>query len=346
MVYQSLMAENSPDYFDEEKLRENAITSIKHGIQDFYRASLFYQRVKELPPDDFAYTPFHDNYEEVGEPDSSRSISAIRNFSAGVLLLLKYRISKSFKNRDDKIFSIFNSKTATEINDDRGFYVKVFYKQTTIDTDGIKKMLSRLNINFDTKALTELIDVRNNVEHLHPKDNYANISSVLASMFSPLEDFINLELNESPEGILGIEWRMMLTHKDFYNATRSKIERKWKSIVFDNGLQGFRENPLKNCPICTIGFISPSHPKILSGDNKISASQYCDEINCTCTECDISLTLKELSEVLFSSFHGMYFQDKDGKHKEEIIEICEKCGTNAFSKTSKKCMWCSHCTNS
>lgn len=49
MVYQSLMAENSPDYFDEEKLRENAITSIKHGIQDFYRASLFYQRVKELP---------------------------------------------------------------------------------------------------------------------------------------------------------------------------------------------------------------------------------------------------------------------------------------------------------
>lgn len=58
---------------DAEKLKENALTSIRLGIEDFQRSRL--------------------SLEQNGDP--ARALSAIRNLFAGVLLLFKYKIATS-----------------------------------------------------------------------------------------------------------------------------------------------------------------------------------------------------------------------------------------------------------
>lgn len=55
--------------FDPDKLKTNALTSIRLGVEDFTRSQLT----------------------EGGDPD--RALSALRNLFAGILLLFKYRIA-------------------------------------------------------------------------------------------------------------------------------------------------------------------------------------------------------------------------------------------------------------
>lgn len=72
--------------FDAEKLKENALTSIRLGIEDFQRS--------QIPLD------------QGGDPE--RALSAIRNLFAGVLLLFKYKIATTVDDPKDAATLIFN----------------------------------------------------------------------------------------------------------------------------------------------------------------------------------------------------------------------------------------------
>ncbi len=71
---------------DAEKLKENALTSIRLGIEDFQRSQLA--------------------KDQGGDP--ARALSAVRNLFAGILLLFKYKIAVSVDDPDDASVLIFN----------------------------------------------------------------------------------------------------------------------------------------------------------------------------------------------------------------------------------------------
>jgi hypothetical protein len=71
---------------DAEKLKENSLTSIRLGIENFQRSFLL--------------------REQNGDP--ARALSAIRNLFAGVLLLFKYKIATSIDDPEDAATLIFN----------------------------------------------------------------------------------------------------------------------------------------------------------------------------------------------------------------------------------------------
>jgi hypothetical protein len=71
---------------DAEKLKENALTSIRLGIEDFQRSKLA--------------------KDQGGDP--ARALSAVRNLFAGIVLLFKYKIAVSVDDPDEASVLIFN----------------------------------------------------------------------------------------------------------------------------------------------------------------------------------------------------------------------------------------------
>lgn len=82
---------------DAAKLRENALTSIRLGVEDFQRS--------QIPGD---------------EGDPSRALSAIRNLFAGVLLLFKYKIATCADSPVDAAALIFNPPEVLPHSDGEG----------------------------------------------------------------------------------------------------------------------------------------------------------------------------------------------------------------------------------
>lgn len=71
---------------DAEKLKENVLTSIRLGIEDFERSKL--------------------TKDQGGDP--APAFSALRNLFAGILLLFKYKIAVSVDDPDEASVLIFN----------------------------------------------------------------------------------------------------------------------------------------------------------------------------------------------------------------------------------------------
>lgn len=80
---------------DAERLRENALTSIRLGVEDFNICR-----------------------KDIGNGgDPSRALSAIRNLFSGVLLLFKYKIAISVDDPEDASSLIFNPPEILPVTD-------------------------------------------------------------------------------------------------------------------------------------------------------------------------------------------------------------------------------------
>ncbi len=134
---------------DAEKLKENAVTSIRLGIEDFQRS--------QAP--------------EAQGGDAARALSAVRNLFAGVLLLFKYKIAISVDNPERATELIFNPPEVLPQADGNGgveWKPMGKFKKTTIDVGTIKKRFEGFGIQVDWNVVDKLQECRNHLEHLHP----------------------------------------------------------------------------------------------------------------------------------------------------------------------------------
>lgn len=134
---------------DATKLRENALTSIRLGVEDFERSRL--------------------SSNTRGDP--ARALSAIRNLFAGVLLLFKYKIATCVDDPADAAALIFNPPEILPHSDGSGGIAWVpagKFKITTIDVGTIQKRFDAFDIEVDWAVIEKLQGCRNHLEHLHP----------------------------------------------------------------------------------------------------------------------------------------------------------------------------------
>lgn len=124
---------------DIDRLKENAITSIRLGIEDF-------------------------QITQKKDGDKARALSSIRNLFAGVLLLFKYKIASLVDNPEDAEKLIFNPPPIDPVPDGKGgmtWEPNGKFKEKTIDVGVIKKGLillaSKLTGNLLIKYKTVVI---------------------------------------------------------------------------------------------------------------------------------------------------------------------------------------------
>lgn len=296
--------------FDPAKLRDNALASIKLGVEDF--------EISQKP--------------EFQNGDPARALSAARNLFSGLLLLFKYKIATLVKDPGVASTLIYNPPEILPGPGENGgikWAPRGNFRKTTIDLCTIQKRFDSFKIETDWKVIEKLRYVRNDLEHLHPRHSLGEIAYFVAELFPVLRDFIEIGLQLNPLTLLGHTWSTMLTHHDFFSNNRKLCNDEWDELgIADNALPYI---DLSQCEHCGSPLIRPS----LKGD----AASFLlpdGDLNYVCIACSqggkiLPLIIKALGE-------GYNYDIRDGG--EPGIEECYECEHETFVIADQKCFWC------
>lgn len=296
---------------DVEKLRDNALTSIRLGVEDFERCRA-----------------------EGDDADPARALSSIRNLFAGVLLLFKYKIAICADDPSDAAALIFNPPEVLPHSDGDGGidWIPVGkFKSTTIDVGTIKKRFEAFDIEIDWEVVGNLQNCRNHLEHLHPAHTLGEVADFVAELFPLLRDFIQAELEEAPAEILGKAWHTMLLHHKFFVDNCRRCAEGWTEAGVPDGMRPWLE--ACKCPECGSVLLAPAQEDLDAGDTVEHDSE---SFNASCVACGTStlivpLMMKELGEA-----HSCDPRDGD----EPTLENCYQCGRVTFLIHEQQCLWC------
>lgn len=291
---------------DKEKVLQNAIASVKLGIEDYQLSQ-----------------------GRSGNP--LRAISAARNLFAGVLLLFKYKIADLASSPEHAATLIYKAKKFKPYRTSRHNieWRPELERNKTIDVADIELHFNGLGINTNWKAVNELQRCRNDLEHLHPKYPVEDINKFLLELFPLLKDFITNELEENPATLLGDAWETMLRNHEFFARNLNESRRKWEEIgVLKHTLRLFE---CCNCQYCGSPLLEPNRE-----DMQVGIPFDHIEFRYTCLVCSSSDSFVELlSEELRSTKEDFYEDD-------EIIENCGGCGNPLFDLQEEHCHLCSY----
>lgn len=294
---------------DATKLRENALTSIRLGVEDFERC-------------------------RHPEGDPARALSAIRNLFAGVLLLFKYKIATCVDDPADAAALIFNPPEVLPRSDGAGgidWAPVGKFKTTTIDVGTIQKRFEAFEIYVDWDVIETLQACRNHLEHLHPAHTLGEVADFVAELFPVLRDFIQTELGESPAAILGDAWQLMLLHHRFFVDTTHQCEEAWAEACVPKGMEPWLKEC--KCPECASALLAPAQENLDAGDTVESND---DRFQATCIACGCVVLIAQLMIDAVEKAHS--YDPRDGD--EPLLERCNQCGRNTFLINEQSCLWC------
>lgn len=221
-------------------LFENAVASLKMGIEDY----------------------------ELDRPE--RSLSAVRNFYAGLLLLAKEVLIRKAPNADPNEIIVARFKP---VLDGAGGVDHVPDGNATIDFITIGKRLKDFGISIDPKAFEELNHIRNDIEHRYTSKPAHVVREAIARAF-PVTLQLFRAANEDPRGLLGEAWPIMLGARELYEAELARcratlVEIEWRSsTVEETGLQ---------CIKCGSGLVEQRDPNNRDQELMILTCQGCGE---------------------------------------------------------------------
>lgn len=297
---------------DAERLKENALTSIRLGIEDFQRSD----------------TPLEKN----GDP--ARALSAIRNLFAGVLLLFKYKLATSVDDPEDAARLIFNPPEVLPQPDGNGgvdWQPVGKFKRTTIDVATIKKRFEAFDIDVDWTTIEKLQECRNHLEHLHPANTLGEVAGFVAELFPILRDFVQRHMNEQPAELLGTAWTAMLAHHTFFMDTSAECSAAWNEAGVPELMQPYLENC--QCEECGSSLLRPNSDDVEDG---MSVENYDREFRYVCVACGHSDLIAPLMLQKLEDSHD--YDPRDGG--EPTLENCFECHRDTFVIGEQQCLWC------
>lgn len=293
--------------FNADKLLENAVTSIRLGVEDF--------KSSQAPGG-----------------DRGRHLSAARNLFAGLLLLFKYRIVGKAKNEQEGAKLIFKASEPQPglLADGSVTWEPARYKTTTIDFGEIQHRFKQLGITADWTALHELHAERNNIEHLYPIGGGA-VARFVADAFPVLKDFIIDELDREPTALLGEAWQTMLTHQAFFEHELALCEKAWDDSMLPGGMWNLANAAL--CGACGSSLIKPlsagAEPINWDGGHHLYICVACGQQGDA-----VELLTNTLAE-LESSGGRLDFRNPP-------TAVCLECDHATYAYEHGECVWCGY----
>lgn len=295
---------------DAAKLRENALTSIRLGVEDFQRS------------------------QGGVSPDPARALSSIRNLFAGILLLFKYKIADSVVDPADAAALIFNPPDILPHPDGNGGVIwqpAGRFRDTTIDVATIKRRFDAFNIEVDWDVIYKLQSCRNHLEHLHPAHTLGEVADFVAELFPILRDFIREELEEEPAAILGDAWQIMLLHHDFVAEIKEQCDEAWADAGIPDGMSDWLE--FCKCSECASALLMPAQENLDAGDSVETDDK---RFLSMCVKCSHRELIAPL--LLESLARSHTYDPRDGD--EPTLERCYECNREAFVVLDQACLWC------
>jgi hypothetical protein len=196
------------DQLDKEEgaspLLENAICSIQIGIDDYELARTF----------------------------ETRSLSAVRNLYAGILLLCKEKLRRL--SPDDEVLLAPEVVPRLDSKGKITFAPKGGRQRKTIDRMEIKERFSALNLDLDVVRLDDLARIRNDIEHYAHKGSFESLREAASKVFVLINNIASDHLGVSPSELVGDQyWDMLHEVHGSYEKELNKCQNSLRPI-FEN----------------------------------------------------------------------------------------------------------------
>lgn len=278
---------------------KNAVLSIQLGINDYTEA----------------------------QTSEAKVLSAIRNLTAGLILLFKVKLQELSPDGTDEV--LLRSKILPKI-DEHG---SLFWKgkgNKTVDVDEIIERLTSLGVDgIEWNRLRTLRDIRNEIEHYYSKHPTSRIIEAMASSFYLIQQFVPRHLGVSPADLLGKNyWTYLVDQDAFFTEELKKCQEnlnkvKWPAKDLIHAI------PDMTCMDCGSPLVKAEDPNAPILDILI-----------TCTKCEFSTTYEEFAEfTLYEYFATELYQAARFKVSEPLLE-CPSCERLTFIPSDEKCAAC------
>lgn len=281
-----------------DTLKNNAVQSIQIGVEDFE------------------------------SDDPRRVLSAVRNITAGVLLLFKEKLRELSEKDSNEV--LLKQKIKPILRD--GIVEFVGSGGKTVDVHHIEERLRSLKVDVDWQRVHKIIQVRNNVEHYYLTDNEMHVKELISESFIVIQNFIKTALKEEPIDLLGKDtWTTLLDTAEVYKKEKEACKKEmakvdWKSYILKEVMDRLR------CTTCQSELIKPSG---IDHENPAFSSFSCMSCNdefFASEEAISELVNKRLGSEIYSSLK---------ESEDSPVTNCQDCGQETFIlRDENKCLLC------
>jgi hypothetical protein len=274
------------------KLFENAVASITVGIEDYRQNS------------------------------RPRSLSAVRNFYAGTLLLAKEVLVRKVPGADAAQLLGAKYKPVSDGADGVEYEV---VGNATIDFTQVAERFRDFGITISHAQLKDLNRIRNDVEHLYTGATLEAVREAIAKAFPVVVELFRLA-DEDPREVLGEAWQTMLEVRTFYESERAQCEMTFDIVDWKS--DSLAEAP-KLCPACgshLVEQIDSSNTDYESADAK-------------CRACGAEIEAEELVETAIDEYLAL--SNREIKHGAEPVHTnCHECSLKTYVLAENQCVRC------
>jgi len=277
-------------------IMKNAIDSIQIGVEDFEN------------------------------DDDRRSVSAVRNIAAGILLLYKEKLCLLSPDNNKELLIKQHIRPVQNKNGEIAFEGK---GHKTVDVQSIRERLSSLNIAVDWNRFDEINKLRNELEHYYTSKSPHAVREIVAKSFLLIRDFLLEHLDQDPQEVLGNAcWATLLEASDVYTVeeqackvTIDAVDWKYRSVkVASKNLR---------CKQCHSSLIQAPNPE----------DSY-PIIDLHCKSCGNDFCFDDVIEqCIDDSFAGEAIKNAlDGGNSP--YDTCHQCGKSTFIHKEGCCVAC------
>jgi hypothetical protein len=275
----------------------NAVQSIQIGIEDFQSS------------------------------DPRRVLSAIRNITAGILLLFKEKLRELSPADSDEV--LIKQRVQPEFDPNGNVVFKGDGKKT-VDVQQIEERFSSLNIETDWKRFKKVVGIRNDIEHYCTTESTDRLKELIADSFIIVRNFVSSQLGYEPVVLLGEQtWNVLLDVAEVYQRELDECQEATGAIDWDSGAMADMATYLR-CPQCHSALVKPIDPG--------TGATY--SIEFSCSSCGHVTAVEEMAESALSECFAsdIYSAMKDAEPSP--IGTCPECGREAFILQEDMCAAC------
>ena len=281
-------------------LIKNAIESIQVGVEDF------------------------------SSTDSRRVLSAVRNISAGILLLYKEKLRLLSAEDSDEVLIKQNIKPVIQSD---GTIKFIGVGKKTVDVFSIRERFKSLKIDVDWKLYEKINEIRNDIEHYYSLATPAAIKESVADSFILIRDFVTNHLQEDPLCLLGDEcWNVLLETATVFQKELETCHAEMATVEWDSDVLNIIYKKIR-CAECDSPLIKP-----------IDASDALEDMQFLCVSCGEATSFDDVVESLLEQqFSGDVYEHYTNGGDLPLVS-CHECGKETYVVSEDKCAFCNSST--
>lgn len=265
--------------------------------------------------------------EDYEASDPNRALSAVRNITAGVLLIFKERLRQLSPPGSDEV--LLKERLRPSLRPD-GSITFVGAGRKTVDVHQIKDRFDSLRVSADWDRFEELVRLRNELEHYYTTATSTTVQGALADAFVVLQAFITTELDHEPLDLLGEQtWQTLLNvasvHEKQLQICRAELSKiNWPAPIYDTVAEEIC------CIHCRSPLVKATNPDVTD----LTVLEF------LCTACGKTSNFEDtVGDAIAEAFAAdAYIAMTDGG--DPPLDYCHECGEVSFHVDSGFCLLC------